>query len=465
MTSRIRLYASLIAAAGLLILAHTAQTGWASFMWMVVPGALMVSAGTRGFVSPDLRSPQHGAAGALIGIFTALPVTYTGSISLALICFTASAIAFVSSGCLAISLDPAIPNVPSPSPRSPYGARVALDDAIVCMMTSMTPLPSQGDLRAAANESRQAVELLEANNWSGNPAAFHASPPPLSDVHATRRKLGGMQVEHINFESGYEPVAGFPGRDRFLSHRNNRTCHAWIARHDTPGPWLVCVHGFGMGVPSRDIPTFRTSQLHSLGLNVALIALPMHGPRSSPGFNGKAFIGLSPVDFVLTESQSIWDLRRLLGWIRTQGATRIGLHGISLGGYTSALLAGLEDGIECVIAGVPPSDLIATGLHFSCSYDRRLADAAGVDYERDRALHSVVSPLTVTPRMPREQRFIYAATGDRFVAVEQVKRLWEHWEQPRISWCTGGHVSALMQRAPRTLVDEVASTSLLGPAA
>jgi hypothetical protein len=58
------------------------------------------------------------------------------------------------------------------------------------------------------------------------------------------------------------------------------------------------------------------------------------------------------------------------------------------------------------------------------------------------------------PRLDRDRRFIFAATGDQFVPVEQVRALWRHWERPRISWCTGGHVSALLQREPRALVDE-----------
>jgi len=36
------------------------------------------------------------------------------------------------------------------------------------------------------------------------------------------------------------------------------------------------------------------------------------------------------------------DVRRCLSWVRSQGATATGMHGVSLGGYTAAILAGLE---------------------------------------------------------------------------------------------------------------------------
>jgi len=66
----------------------------------------------------------------------------------------------------------------------------------------------------------------------------------------------------------------------------------------------------------------------------------------------------------------------------------------------------------------------------------------------------VVSPLGMPPRVEHRGRYIFAATGDQFVPIEQVRALWQHWERPRIYWCTGSHVSAMMQRGPRDLVDE-----------
>ena len=66
--------------------------------------------------------------------------------------------------------------------------------------------------------------------------------------------------------------------------------------------------------------------------------------------------------------------------------------------------------------------------------------------------------------MARDRRYIFGDIADRLVPPDQVCDLWEHWEKPRISWCTGGHVSALLQREPRALVDEAVAMSF-GPGA
>jgi dipeptidyl aminopeptidase/acylaminoacyl peptidase len=119
-------------------------------------------------------------------------------------------------------------------------------------------------------------------------------------------------------------------------------------------------------------------------------------------------------------------LRRLIGWLRQERATQIGLYGISLGGYTCSVLAGLEDGLECVIAGVPSSDVLHTGAYLASSIERRVPAAAGMDIQRDRKLLSVVSPFSFEPRISHERRFIYAATADQFVPIEQISALWHY---------------------------------------
>ncbi len=456
-----RVSAWIPALAGVSLIALASRSGLAAGLLAVVPGALMLSGGVRGLLEPDMRAPAHAAVGAVLGLLLTLPLGLLGGGILGVTALTASAAAFVAAGWLGIRLEPPLADVPAPPPSIAYGTRVALDDAMLSVMTWMQPPPSAAAVRDAVRESETAHALLTGRGWIEKPESFHVVPPAVDAVESSSLHIRGVDCEHIRFESGFEPHADLPGRDRWLSYRENRTCHAWIVRRREPGPWLVCVHGAGMGTPEMGIPAFRVQELHQrAGLNLALIALPVHGPRSSSRFSGADFLGLSPLDLVHAESQSVWDLRRLIGWLRAQEATQIGVLGISLGGYTTALLAGLEDGLACVIAGAPPSDLIATNEYLASSLEQRALQAAGMDAARDRAIHRVVSPLAVSPRPGRDRRFIFAATGDHFVPMTQVRALWNHWDRPRISWCTGGHVSALMQREPRRLIDEAIAASL-----
>ena len=176
-----------------------------------------------------------------------------------------------------------------------------------------------------------------------------------------KARSGAIRYTVMSFDSGYEPHPGEPGRERWLSDRENRTAYVWMLRHDEPRPWLVCVHGAAMGQATADLRVFRAAWLHTvLGLNVALPIQPRHGPRRAGLPIGVGFPDQDLMDNVHAVSQSIWDIRRLLHWIReTQGGDRIGVQGLSLGGYTVALLAGIESDLSCVILGIPAVDFAA----------------------------------------------------------------------------------------------------------
>ena len=74
---------------------------------------------------------------------------------------------------------------------------------------------------------------------------------------------------------------------------------------------------------------------------------------------GVAFPGEDVMDDVHATAQAVWDIRRLLSWIRSQEPeSRIGLNGMSLGGYIAALVASLEPGLTCAILGVLGQNLV-----------------------------------------------------------------------------------------------------------
>ncbi len=459
-----RLSAWIPVLSGLGLLLASGQTSLLAFALAAPAGALLIAGGARGATAPDLRAPQHIAVGCLFGFVVVLPLGLLGGAALAGVGLVASLASFFAAGWLAISLEPDCEGVEQPKPSLGYAATVALDDALLAVMTIAQRQPDQAELRDSAAESVEAYALYADRGWLEKPESFHSAPPPLETVDSTRARAGGVDYEGIRFESGYEPDPELPGRERWLGYEANRTAHAFVVRaEDGPRPWLVCIHGFGMGKPALDLPAFRVKEMHRrLGINVALYALPVHGPRAPGRRSGGEFMQPSPMNFVHAEGQAIWDLRRLVGWIRAQDALGVGVFGISLGGFTAALLAGLEDDLACAIIGIPPTDFIGQTRRFASSLDLEVAASAGVDWDRDTALHSVVSALSFAPRIEREGRFIFAATGDRLVPIRQVQALWRHWDRPETVWVTGGHVTSQMQKPARALVDSALERRLVG---
>ena len=365
---------------------------------------------------------------------------------------------------------PAYP--PSPQPSAGLAAQVAVDELLLAVMKSPRRYPRRADYERVGREVLEAVDLFESRGWLTDPTSYHLDPPSLSSpgIEACRPLdlawTRGIPYEHLWFESGYEPHEGEPGRQRWLETAPNRIAHAWVLRHPGPSrPWLVCLHGFGTGSAMLDLPAFRALRLHrDLGLNLLLPVLPCHGPRKISRLGSDSLLSFDILNSIHGIAQGVWDMRRLLGWVRNQGAPAIGLYGISLGGYMTALLAGLEDGLRCAVAGIPAADLPHLFFRHSPPQVRRRAAEHHLLGEEASRIHRVISPLVLEPRVPHSGRFIYAGLADRLATPGQAQRLWLHWGRPTIHWYPGNHVGFYWARELGDFVDTALVSSKLADA-
>jgi hypothetical protein len=341
------------------------------------------------------------------------------------------------------------------------GVKMALDELFLATELAAAPLVSPRERTRMARELSRALGLFERSGWLENPASYHEDPPPLEIERVQEGRSGRLPVRHLTFESGYAPREREPGRQRWLAYRANRTAHARLFTH--PGrrrPWLVCIPGYRMGHPTVDLLGFRVRWLYrQLGVNVAIPMMPLHGPRRSGRRSGDGFFTGDFIDTVHAQAQAVWDVRRLIHWLRDNGAPRVGVYGVSLGAYTAALTASLEEELDCVIAGIPATCFVRLfGSQLPEIAVRALA-RVGLPLERIERLLSVVSPLCIPPRVPRERRFLYAGLADQLATPEHARDLWHHWERPRSEWYDGSHVSFLWESPVRALVHEALTAS------
>jgi hypothetical protein len=340
--------------------------------------------------------------------------------------------------------------VPSPELTIALAAGVAMDEALMAAVLAPDRFPGDGDYERVGDELAEARRMYAEHGWLDNPALYHRIPPPLTnrDVVSVHRRSRGIIYEQLRYDSGFSPREGEPGRERWQSYVPNRRAVANIVRHPDGGrPWLVCVHGFTMGYPILDFQGLQTARLHTeLGLNVALPVLPLHGPRKVTRLSGEPFLSFEMMNSIHGLTQAVWDIRRLISWIRSQGGSSIGLYGVSLGGYVVSLLAAIEEGLGTVVAGIPVTDIPSLFGGHSPRAVRVLAAEHGMLDTGPGSAHQVVSPLAIEPLVSHDRRFIFAAYGDRMAFPDQAKRLWEHWGEPEICWFPGNHVGYVWSR-------------------
>ncbi|MDT5223611.1 MAG: hypothetical protein QOG19_1018 [Mycobacterium sp.] len=349
--------------------------------------------------------------------------------------------------------------LPLVRPTAALAAQAFRDEVVLAGLKVRRPVSQPREFARINDEVVAALDFYDSRGWLDKPKGFFGTPPPLSDV--TLRQVTGRKrtYQQLSFDSGYRPHPGEPGAQRWLGYTAVRRERAVLLRHPEPRPWVICVHGTEMGRAAIDLRIFRAWKLHEdLGLNVVLPVLPMHGSRARGLPKGAVFPGEDVLDDVHATAQAVWDIRRLLSWVRSQEPdSPIALNSMSLGGYIAALVASLENGLTCAILGVPVANLVELlGRHSGLRRDDPRRDTMTLAEPIGR----MVSPLSLTPLVPERGRFVYAGIADRVVHPrQQVTRLWEHWGKPEMFWYRGGHAGFIRSRPVQQFIQDALQQS------
>lgn len=289
-----------------------------------------------------------------------------------------------------------------------------------------------------------------------DPARSFPAPAALPRISSRRanplaERIARGTVENVSFTSGFEAVNPAM-RDTWRALGRNNTARFQHWRHDDgPRPTLCVIHGF-MGSPYLfnglffSLPWFFRS-----GYDVVLFTLPFHGRRAekhSP-FSGFGYFSHGMSGFAEAMAQAVHDFRSVVDYLELTGVDRVALTGLSLGGYTSALLAAVEPRLQAVVPNVPvvsveseirdwfPANLL---LHAG----QRMGRIPDDEFATSTAFHS---PLNYPPLVAKDRRLIITGLGDRLAPPEQAEMLWEHWDRCALHWFPGNHVLHVSQPA------------------
>ena len=151
-------------------------------------------------------------------------------------------------------------------------------------------------------------------------------------------------------------------------------------------------------------------------------------PSSDPRFTNEGF------------RQAVHDLRALADLLRDRGASAVGVMGMSLGGYTTSLLATVMPDLAFAVPIIP----LASIADFARDGGRLVGTPAEqrLQHEALEAAHRVVSPLARAPRVPSDRVLVLAAEGDRITPVSHARRIADHFGAP-LELFVGGHVLQL----------------------
>jgi pimeloyl-ACP methyl ester carboxylesterase len=320
-------------------------------------------------------------------------------------------------------------------------AGAAIDRGVLKVMARAI---TRGAPAVPSDDARRLLIDMAAHYRREVTSLFIAPELPRVEERIVGERHGGRVVD-IVFDSEYSPTV-VAYREEHARYRENLTVHARLFTGPEPAPTAILVHGWAGGAFWFEERAFAVHYLRRIGLDVALVQLPVHGrraPAQSP-ISGSMFPGPHVVRTNESFGQAISDLRALARVLAARGAPAVGVIGASLGGYTSALWAALDDDLAFCVPMIPFSSLAdMLWRHGEGAPLRRWARKAGIDAALLEEAFSVHAPLERPVKLPRERLMIVAGRGDAISFPDHAEALWEHWGRPTMHWFAGGHLAQL----------------------
>jgi len=289
------------------------------------------------------------------------------------------------------------------------------------------------------------VEFLPADTEASVPERFQLSRHSFDfqqmPVATTARNL---RMSKVTFPS---PVV--------TPHEANNTVHCeYFCPVDAQGaPGVIVLHIMG---GDFDLSRLFCRALASKGVAALFLKMPYYGERRQPGSPAR-MVSLDPHETVQGMTQAVLDVRQAAAWLGAQQEVdreQLGIMGISLGGITSALAAGVEPRFHkacLILAGGDMGEVAWTSEELEPLRKHWLEK--GGSKESLFAALAPVDPIRYARPDPARQILMLNASQDEVVPPVCTVALWKAFGEPPIIWWEAGHYSAM-----RYIFDGMAKT-------
>lgn len=279
--------------------------------------------------------------------------------------------------------------------------------------------------------------------------AVHPSPGSLPCLRPVYR-------EHAEWRAA-SPWPGAEGRnahwyaERFVGRGARRGV-------DSPptGAAVILLPGWLVDRPQLLIYRSWARQAAARGMDVWMPTLPYHLQRAEAGeVSGQRALSPELSTSLDAVRQAVAETRLLAGWLRRNGASSVGVWGMSLGAWVAALAVTLDADWDAVALWAPVASPAEVLFESRLMQLLRAAVVEGGLSPEDLVAPemALMTPARRTGLVPRSKVLIIAGVYDQVVSPLSIVRMARRWNVD-VRWVPHGHISLMVSRAPiRDTVD------------
>ena len=261
-------------------------------------------------------------------------------------------------------------------------------------------------------------------------------------------KADSQLAEHAQLARSVRTLRGSEQRLRIEASYSaaepaNLTMRArWFRHREGPRACAVILHGYLGGRLAIEEHMWPVRSLFERGMDVVLTVLPMHGVRARatwplrlPGFPSS-----DPRLAIEGFRHLVHDHLSLLDYLLDGRVSALGLMGMSLGGYASALLCTLDPRIRFCVLYMPLASIADFALRTG-----RMVGSLAEQHEQAAGLERVytpVSPLARPSLLPAGHTLVLSGEADLITGIPHGQRLATHFDAVSRTY-SGGHILPL----------------------
>ncbi|RWM38741.1 dienelactone hydrolase-related enzyme [Mesorhizobium sp.] len=210
---------------------------------------------------------------------------------------------------------------------------------------------------------------------------------------------------------------------------------------------MVIFHHWNASARNRQIANFFSQR----GITVVEIAMPYHFERSRPGSLYADYM-LSPNlgRTIQSVRQAVWDGRKLIRWLKSEGYREISVLGMSLGSWVAGLIAAHDSAVSkasLFLTAGSLADMVWTGRATRSIRDSLEPEIELTDLRRawsplnlENYAHSLARPdLDLQVVLAKRDKVVLPELSERFM-----QRLKDAGAKPNILELNCGHYSLAM---------------------